>query len=114
MFSRFETILQPTGLPEKPEPPGGLIAFYWHFARQAKELFLALFVIELFVALLDSAIPWFIGRIDTLVTSVPVDRFLADTWPLLAAMAVVILVARLVAGVRLDQTGQRLRATLIP
>ena len=94
MFSRFETILQPTGLPEKPEPPGGLIAFYWHFARQAKGLFLALFVIELFVALLDSAIPWFIGRIVTLVTSVPVDRFLADTWPLLAAMAVVILVAR--------------------
>jgi ATP-binding cassette subfamily B multidrug efflux pump len=94
MFSRFETILQPTGLPEKPEPPGGLIAFYWHFARQAKELFLALFVIELFVALLDSAIPWFIGRIVTLVTSVPVDRFLADTWPLLAAMAAVILVAR--------------------
>jgi ATP-binding cassette, subfamily B, multidrug efflux pump len=94
MFSLFERSLAPTGLPERPEPPGGLLAFYWHFARQAKGLFIALFVIELFVALLDTAIPWFIGRIVTLVTSVPADRFLAATWPWLAAMAFVVLVAR--------------------
>jgi ATP-binding cassette, subfamily B, multidrug efflux pump len=94
MFSLFERSLAPTGLPERPEPPGGLLAFYWHFARQAKGLFIALFVIELFVALLDTAIPWFIGRIVTLVTSIPADRFLAATWPWLAAMAFVVLVAR--------------------
>jgi ATP-binding cassette, subfamily B, multidrug efflux pump len=94
MFSLFERSLAPTGLPERPEPPSGLLAFYWHFARQAKGLFIALFVIELFVALLDTAIPWFIGRIVTLVTSVPADRFLAATWPWLAAMAFVVLVAR--------------------
>ena len=68
MFSFFEKTLTPTSVPERPEPPGGLLAFYWHFARQAKGLFAALFVIELFVALLDTAIPWFIGRIVTLVT----------------------------------------------
>jgi ATP-binding cassette subfamily B multidrug efflux pump len=94
MFSFFEKTLTPTSLPERPEPPDGLLAFYWHFARQAKGLFAALFVIELFVALLDTAIPWFIGRIVTLVTSVPADRFLADTWPWLAGMAFVVLVAR--------------------
>jgi ATP-binding cassette subfamily B multidrug efflux pump len=94
MFSFFEKTLTPTSLPERPEPPDGLLAFYWHFARQAKGLFVALFVIELFVALLDTAIPWFIGRIVTLVTSVPVDRFLAETWPWLAGMAFVVLVAR--------------------
>src|SRR5215218_9913901 len=71
MFSLFEKTLTPTGRPERPEPPGGLIAFYWHFARQAQGLFIALFVIELVVALLDTAVPWFIGRIVTLVTSVP-------------------------------------------
>jgi ATP-binding cassette subfamily B multidrug efflux pump len=94
MFSYFERALTPTSLPERPEPPGGLLAFYWHFARQAKGLFVTLFVIELFVALFDTAIPWFIGRIVTLVTSVPVDRFLAETWPLLAGMAFVVLIAR--------------------
>ena len=45
------------------------MAFYWHFARQAKPLFAALFVAGFIVALLDTMIPIFIGRIVTLVTS---------------------------------------------
>src|SRR5262249_44356377 len=94
MFSFFERSLTPTSLPERPEPPGGLLAFYWHFARQAKWLFLGLFVIELFVALLDTSVPWFIGRIVHLVTSVPRERFLGETWPWLAAMAAIVLLAR--------------------
>src|SRR5262249_55299896 len=92
--SLFERTLTPTGVPERPEPPGGLIAFYWHFARQAKALFVALFIIELFVALLDTAIPWFIGHVVTLVTSVAPENFLAASWHWLAAMALVVLVAR--------------------
>ena len=51
-------------------------------------------MIELFVALLDTAVPWFIGKVVTLVSTIPPDRFLADTWPWLVAMAVVMLVAR--------------------
>src|SRR5271154_948775 len=94
MFALFERFLSPTATPEHPEPPAGLIAFLWHFARQAKWLFAALFVIELFVALTDSAIPWFIGRIVTMVTKTPPDRFLVDGWPWLAGMAAVVLVAR--------------------
>src|SRR6202166_1670059 len=94
MFALFERLLRPTDIPEHPEPPGGLIAFFWHFARQAKWLFVALFVVELFVALTDSAVPWFMGHIVTLVTTVPPDRFLAATWPMLAGMALVVLVAR--------------------
>jgi ATP-binding cassette subfamily B multidrug efflux pump len=94
MFSLFERSLTPTTLPERPEPPAGLIAFYWHFARQAKGLFIALFIIELFVALLDTAVPWFIGRIVSLVTSIPAERFLAETWPWLVGMAAIVLLAR--------------------
>ena len=94
MFALFERLLRPTDTPEHPEPPAGLLAFFWHFARQAKWLFVALFVVELFVALTDSAVPWFMGRIVTLVTTVPPDRFLATTWPMLAGMGVVVLVAR--------------------
>jgi ATP-binding cassette subfamily B multidrug efflux pump len=94
MFALFERLLRPTGVPEHPEPPAGLIAFFWHFARQAKWLFVALFAIEFVVALTDSAVPWFMGRIVTLVTTVPPDRFVATTWPLLSGMALVVLVAR--------------------
>src|SRR2546421_621140 len=94
MFSLFERYLQPTAVPADPEPPAGLVAFLWHFARQAKWLFAALFVVELFVALTDSAVPWFMGRLVTLVTTVPPDRFLVQTWPWLLGMALVVLIAR--------------------
>jgi ATP-binding cassette subfamily B multidrug efflux pump len=94
MFALFERFLTPTAAPENPQPPGGLIAFLWHFARQAKWLFAALFVIELFVALSDSAVPWFMGRVVTMVTKTPPDQFLATSWPWLVGMAVVLLIVR--------------------
>ncbi len=94
MFSLFERLLRPTAVPDQPEPPAGLIAFFWHFAKQAKWLFVALFAIEMLVALTDSAVPWFTGRIVTLITTVPAERFLGTTWPMLAGMAFVLLVAR--------------------
>jgi ATP-binding cassette, subfamily B, multidrug efflux pump len=94
MFKPFERYLQPTAVPEHPEPPASLLAFLWHFARQAKGLFAALFAVEFFVALTDSAVPWFMGRIVTLVTTIAPERFLAETWPWLVGMALVVLIAR--------------------
>lgn len=94
MFSRFERFLKPTAPPQHPEPPAGLVKFLWHFARQAKPLFIALFVVEFFVALTDAAVPWFMGRIVTFVSEIPPDRFLADTWPWLVGMLLVVVVAR--------------------
>src|ERR1700722_9511595 len=88
MFALFERFLTPTAAPQNPEPPPGLIAFLWHFARQAKWLFAALFVAELLVALTDSAVPWFMGRVVTMVTKTPPDRFLAVGWPWLVGMAI--------------------------
>ncbi len=94
MFAFFERFLTPTAAPEQPEPPASLLAFLWHFARQAKWLFVALFVVELFVALTDSAVPWFMGRVVTMVTKTAPDQFLALGWPWLAGMAAVVLVVR--------------------
>jgi ATP-binding cassette, subfamily B, multidrug efflux pump len=94
MIRFFEKMINPTATPENPVPPTKLIPFYWHFAKQVKGLFAFLFVIELFVALTDSAVPWFIGKIVTFVSSVPPDRFLTETWPWLVAMMLVMLVAR--------------------
>jgi ATP-binding cassette, subfamily B, multidrug efflux pump len=94
MFSRFERILTATAAPENPEPPPSLLAFLWHFARQAKWLFAALFVVEFLVALGDSAVPWFIGRVVTMVTKTPPEQFLAVGWPWLLGMAFVVMVLR--------------------
>jgi ATP-binding cassette, subfamily B, multidrug efflux pump len=46
------------------------------------------------VALSDSAVPWFMGRVVTMVTKTPPDRFFADGWPWLLGMAVVLLIFR--------------------
>ena len=94
MFAHFERFLRPTAAPEHPVPPAELVPFLWHFARQAKWLFAALFVVELLVALSDSSVPWFMGRVVTMVTKTPPDRFLSDGWPWLVGMAAVVLIVR--------------------
>ena len=94
MFSLFERLLKPTDTPERPEPPAALIAFFWHYARQAKRLFIALFVVGFVVALLDTMIPIFIGRVVTLITTSKPETLFADFWPLLLAMALTLLVLR--------------------
>ncbi|MBX3554052.1 MAG: ABC transporter ATP-binding protein [Pseudolabrys sp.] len=94
LFRRFETSLHPTGASQPDTPPADLVAFYWHFARQAKGLFIALFVAGLVVALLDSTIPAFIGRIVTLVTQNTPQQLVAEHWHLLAGMAAIVLLVR--------------------
>ncbi len=79
MFRFFESIVAPTRLTDVVQPPSDLLRFYWHFARQAKALFAALFVVGFCVALLDASIPWFIGRLVRAITSVPREAFLAQT-----------------------------------
>jgi ATP-binding cassette subfamily B multidrug efflux pump len=87
MFRALERVLKPTEPPAQPEPPAGLTAFYWHFARQAKGLLAALFVAGFVVALLDSTIPVFVGRIVSLLTASAPDRLSPTTgtcsssWP---------------------------------
>ena len=76
------------------EPPPDFVAFFWHFARQAKGLFAALFAAGLLVALLDSTIPVFMGRIVTLITSGPPQELFSRFGPHLIGMALVLLVAR--------------------
>jgi ATP-binding cassette subfamily B multidrug efflux pump len=94
MFRLFEKALNPTEPPTQSQPPAGLIAFYWHFARQAKGLFVALFITGFIVALLDSAIPAFMGRIVMLVTSSKPETLWTENWPMLLGMAVVLVVLR--------------------
>ncbi|MCC6472026.1 MAG: ABC transporter ATP-binding protein [Alphaproteobacteria bacterium] len=94
MVRFFETLLEPTALPPDAPPPSGLIAFYWHYARQARFLMLGLFVAGFTVAILDTTIPVFIGRIVALISAQPPTALLANVWPELLGMAGVMLLAR--------------------
>src|SRR5215471_20839569 len=94
MFRLFEKALDPTAQPARLEPPAGLVPFYWHFARQAKGLFAALFAIGLLVAALDSMIPVFMGRVVSLVTSSDPTRLWNEWWRTLLGMAAVLLIVR--------------------
>src|ERR1700755_2065861 len=94
VFRFFETLLDPTALPPEAPPPAGLAAFYWHYARQARHLVAALFVAGFIVAILDTTIPVFIGRVVTLVSAHAPGTLLHDNWPQLVGMALVLLAAR--------------------
>jgi len=98
MFHFFERSLKPTAVPESTEPPAGLVAFYWHFARQAKPLFIGLFAVGFAVALIEVMIPVFIGKVVTLVTASKPEELLATAWPWLLGMAGVLLVLRPLAS----------------
>ena len=75
-------------------PPPRLMAFYWHFVRQTKRWYAAMFATSLVVALLDTVIPVFIGKLVLLMEAADRKAALAQQAPLLAGMALLILVVR--------------------
>jgi ATP-binding cassette subfamily B multidrug efflux pump len=98
MLRRFEHLLDPTG-PEPTQPPtAGLVRFYWHYIRQARWLAVSLYVVGGFIAILDTTIPAFIGRVVSLVSTHAPDVMIRDCWPQLVWMAVVLGLVRPLGG----------------
>jgi ATP-binding cassette subfamily B multidrug efflux pump len=102
MFRFFETRLKPTAPPPLSPPPyvdseRALPRFYWHFIRQTPWLIAALFAAGLFVALLDTLIPVFIGRIAALISDKSRLTLFRDDGRELLGMAAVLLIARPIA-----------------
>src|SRR5581483_3760028 len=75
-------------------PPPGLIAFYWHFVRQTKGWYAAMFAASLAVALLDTVIPLFIGRLVSLMEAADRMTALEAQLPMLLGMVGLVLVVR--------------------
>jgi ATP-binding cassette subfamily B multidrug efflux pump len=90
----FPTAIQATANPGPGVPPQGLLAFYWHFIRQTKGWYAAMFAASLTVALLDTVIPLFIGRLVSLMEAVDRQAALAAEWPVLIGMLGLVLVVR--------------------
>ena len=93
MFAFFESRVRPTLAPGTAPPPG-LLAFYWHFIRQTRGLYAAMFATGLAVALIDTAIPVFIGRLVALMQTE--DRLAAfeQALPALIGMALLVVIGR--------------------
>jgi len=83
-----------TASPGPGAPPQTLVAFYWHFIRQTKGWYAAMFVASLCVALLDTVIPLIIGHLVALMEAVDRAAAVAAEWPTLMAMAALVLLAR--------------------
>ena len=93
MFAFFESRIRPTALPAGAPPPG-LVAFYWHFVRQSRGLYAAMFFTGLCVALIDTTIPVFIGKLVTLMQAPDRAQAFHAALPVLIAMALLVLIGR--------------------
>ncbi len=93
MFAWFESRIRPTRVATAPPPPG-LVAFYWHFIRQTRGLYGAMFATGLVVALIDTSIPVFIGRLVALMEASDRAAAFAAALPMLVAMALLVMVGR--------------------
>ena len=94
MFRYLQSRIRGTASPGPGAPPPGLLAFYWHFARQTKGWYALMFVTSLAVALIDTVIPVFIGKLVSLMETADRHAALAREWPLLAGMVGLVLIAR--------------------
>ena len=97
MFRFFETRVRDIAPP--PEaldtgPPPSLLAFYWHFMRQTRGLYLIMLVTGLGVALIDTLMPVFIGRMVGLMASADPALALQKQTPVLAGIALLLLIGR--------------------
>jgi ATP-binding cassette subfamily B multidrug efflux pump len=90
----FQSKFQGTASPGTGAPPAGLLGFYWHFVRQTKGWYAAMFAASLAVAALDTVIPLFIGRLVSLMEATDRMAALQEQWPLLAGMVALVLVVR--------------------
>ena len=99
LFSYFESRVPnataaPPATVERDGPPPGLMSFYLHFVRQSPRLYVAMFVFGATVALLDTVIPLFIGKLVGLMTTPEPRAAVMAQAPLLLIMTALVLIAR--------------------
>ncbi len=94
MFRFFERLIDPVATPDSVTPPSGTLAFFWHFVRQQRGLFLALVGVQFMLATLDAALPVFVGMIVNRLADTAPAAFFQTHWLLLSVMLAAVLVLR--------------------
>jgi ATP-binding cassette subfamily B multidrug efflux pump len=94
LFNYLQSRIRGTASPGPGAPPPGLIRFYWHFVSQTRGWYALMFVTSLAVALIDTVIPVFIGKLVSLMEATDRQAAITSEWPLLMGMLVLVLVVR--------------------
>ncbi len=94
MFKYLQSRIHGTASTGPGAPPSGLFQFYWHFVRQTKGWYALMFATSLAVALIDTVIPVFIGKLVALMEATDRHAAIAQQWPMLMAMVVLMLFVR--------------------
>jgi len=94
MFRYLQSRIRGTATTGPGTPPATLAGFYAHFVRQNRGWYAAMFATSVVVALIDTLIPLFIGRLVTLMQAPDRAAELARQAPLLAGMLLAVLVLR--------------------
>ena len=94
MFRFLQSRIRGTASNGPGAPPDGLTRFYWHFVIQTKGWYGAMFVTSLAVALIDTVIPVFIGKLVSLMEATDRQAALAREWPMLMSMLALVLLVR--------------------
>jgi ATP-binding cassette, subfamily B, multidrug efflux pump len=94
MFRYLQSRIRGTATTGPGVPPPSLLAFYWHFIRQTKGWYLAVFATSLGVALIDMVIPVFIGKLVALMEIADRHAAIAQYATILIGMIVLILIIR--------------------
>ena len=94
MFKYLQSRIHGTAGTGPGAPPGGLYQFYWHFVRQTKSWYAAMFATSLAVALIDTVIPLFIGKLVSLMEATDRHAAIEQQWPMLMGMVVLMLIVR--------------------
>ena len=94
MFKYLQSRIRGTAGTGPGAPPPGLLAFYWHFVRQTRGWYAAMFATSLAMALIDTVIPVFIGKLVSLMEAADRHAALAQHSAMLLGMVVLMLVVR--------------------
>lgn len=95
LFDRFEKLIDPFKEVPDTMPPKGIFAFYWHYLKQVKGIFLCLLIIGFFASIIEVAFFSFLGCIvDYIQAAKSPEHFFIDHSYELIWMAFVILLLR--------------------
>jgi ATP-binding cassette, subfamily B, multidrug efflux pump len=94
MFRYLQSRIRGTASTGPGTPPATLTGFYWHFVGQTRRWYAAMFATSLVVALIDTLIPLFIGRLVTMMAATDRAAAIAAELPMLLAMLFAVLVLR--------------------
>lgn len=93
LFQRFEALIEPFKPHPDKAPPQTLFAFYWHYIKQVKWVFIALLVTGFFVSTLEIFLFKYIGEIVDLVDRVdtPAELWAEHRWTFIVMLSVILL-----------------------